>query len=152
MIQNHWSGGHTVNAQSYGKKSIVWQAVPITNFRSKRMCAVGFKFPSGIACLLIDIYMPCDFMPGNMPEYRSYILDEISGIAVSTGADHLIIGGDYNTDFSRDSQNSRSLALLVPFIVAEGLEKASTFRFSDIKYTLRKQNHWGDITIRSLSC
>ena len=113
------------------KRSLILQAVPVANIESKRLCAMNFRLPSGISLLVVNAYMPCDSIVANIEEYRK-ILDEISGIALETGADLLIVGGDLNTDFNRNTQNT---VALVPFIQTESLEKGISFQNSDVHFT-----------------
>lgn len=117
------------------KRSLILQATPVINIESKRLCAVIFRLPSGISLLVVNVYMPCDSIVANIAEYRK-ILDEISSIALSTGADLLIFGGDFNTDFNRNTQNT---AALVPFIQTESLENGLSFQNSDVSYTFESK-------------
>lgn len=112
------------------KKSMVCNATPITNI-SKRMCAVNFKLPSGLCILVVNVYMPCDHIVGNLPEYRG-VLDEIAGMVAMDGVDYLILGGDWNTDFVRNSQNTIALNA---FIETESLVKGSNFPLSKVDFT-----------------
>ena len=90
----------------YGGCSIIWQKdlnakITPVPFTSSRVCGVSVKMDT-ILLLLINVYMPVDttYHQQNALEFGS-ILHEISSTANSLDIPHIIIGGDFNTDFSR---------------------------------------------------
>ncbi len=52
--------------------------------------------------LLFNVYMPVDTDSdmANVAEYCA-LLDEINAISVKLATDHILVGGDFNTDVSR---------------------------------------------------
>ena len=76
---------------------------------SKRFCAVRLIDSSNSIILLINVYMPTDF--GTSLPNVEFIscLSEIEAFIDSQSFDFLIIGGDFNVDFARASNNSLSL-------------------------------------------
>ena len=85
------------------------------------MCAIRIKGPD-LDLLLFCLYMPCDteYSVSNLNEYNS-ILQEISDIRVLLDVSQIIVGGDFNTDFSR----SRSLhtTSLRTFLERENMQR-----------------------------
>ena len=114
------------------KKSLVFEVSPVTlNTPSTRLCAVNVKLPNGVKLLVVNAYMPCDFVPANLADFRQ-VLDEISVMINSGGCDYVVIGGDLNTDFRRASQNT---TVLSNFVVTESLVKGISFPEADVPYT-----------------
>ena len=76
---------------------------------SKRFCTVRLIDSNNSTILLINVYMPTDFQT-SLPnvEFVS-CLSEIEAFIDSQSFDFLIIGGDFNVDFARASNNSLSL-------------------------------------------
>jgi hypothetical protein len=67
---------------------------------------------NNVSYLCCSIYMPCDDNT-NIEVYES-VLHDVTTIALEHSADHLIIGGDLNTDLSRShSLHTMSLKLFV---------------------------------------
>ena len=77
---------------------------------SKRFCAVRLIDSNNFIILLINVYMPTDY--GTSVSNVEFIscLSEIEAFIDSQSFDSLIIGGDFNVDFSRASNNSLSLS------------------------------------------
>lgn len=117
------------------KKSLLCEATPVSGFESKRICAVKFKFSDNVCILVVNVYMPCDFIPANLPEYRA-ILDEVASAVVSTGVDQIIFGGDFNTDIVRNSQNTRCLGT---FLDSEHLVNCLSFPLASVPYTFESK-------------
>ena len=77
---------------------------------SKRFCAVRLIDSNNSTILLINVYMPTDY--GTSVSNVEFIscLSETEAFIDSMSFDSLIIGGDFNVDFSRASNNSLSLS------------------------------------------
>lgn len=81
------------------------------NCDSLRLCAVLSDFHN-FTVLFISVYMPCDSHT-NTDEYN-YILNIILALQATYRPDHIICGGDYNTDFSRTwSAHTQSLSKFI---------------------------------------
>ena len=80
---------------------------------SKRFCAVRLIDSNNFTIRLINVYMPTDY--GTSVSNVEFIscLSEIEAFIDSQSFDSLIIGGDFNVDFSRASNNSLSLSDLM---------------------------------------
>lgn len=80
------------------KTSVKCKFVSIPS-KSKRMCACILQFSSTLNLLLFNVYMPCD---GTNQNVFDDVLDEIKIIiSLHNECDHYIIGGDFNTDYTR---------------------------------------------------
>ena len=84
------------------KKSL---AKYVTHVRSenRRVCAVKITTDDNFTCLIISVYLPCDTY--NQRVQKKYVdtFDYIECIISSIECDSVIICGDYNTSFERES-------------------------------------------------
>ena len=103
---------------------------------SKRFCAVTYNTGDNII-LIICVYMPCDDWrnDGNVIEYID-ILNEIYTLSVNIKADYICIGGDFNTDLSRNTQQTN---ILKSFVADNHLSFCALSNASDIEYTLKSK-------------
>ena len=91
----------------YGGCSILWKddllvsVTPVSTL-SNRLCAVIIK-NIDYSILLFNVYMPCDSGCVNDNEQYSQILLEIAMTCEKNDVQYVVIGGDFNTDFSRNS-------------------------------------------------
>lgn len=128
LLQGRPHGGCSI----IWKKNIVFEVSPVNlPLQSNRMCAVTIRFPNGVFILIINVYMPCDFVPDNQPKF-SEALDDISVLVNSQDFHYVLIGGDYNTDFRRVTQNTLALS---DFIGTESLCKGINYVNSNVSYT-----------------
>lgn len=99
-----------LTGRPYGGCAILWKntfngiITPVT-FTSNRVCGIILRInSSNTHILLCNVYMPidtkCDQV--NRTEYNS-ILHEIFTVSRKSHIDNILIGGDLNTDFSRDN-------------------------------------------------
>ena len=79
-------------------------------YDSKRICAVTMESNLG-KVLIINVYMPCDDnkLSGNVVEFKD-TLNDICILCNSTDATHLVIMGDFNTDFGRNNVQTKTLS------------------------------------------
>lgn len=101
------------------KKSLSCKVSPVLNSSCKRYCAVKVELDDHVL-LLVNVYMPCD--SGTHSDAREYadVLESISGTCLDNNIMEIIIGGDFNTDFSRLlSLNTRNLSA---FMTRESLQ------------------------------
>ena len=70
---------------------------------SQRLSAVLVSLVDGSKLLLCSLYMPCDdkCQSVNLSEYEK-VLNELEVVMHSTNADRVFLGGDWNTDTSRN--------------------------------------------------
>jgi len=99
------------------------------------VCINGFKF------LFINVYMPCDVHNGLINvDYDNVLHDINSCICNHPTIDHVIIGGDFNTDMSR-TQSPHTIALR-EFCEHEDLLMCASHDTSIIDYTY--ESHAGN--------
>ena len=114
----------------YGGCSILWRSsiackVSPVECPSKRMCAITVDLPQ-VKLLLINVYMPTDtrYDRQNIIEYDNLLID-ISALSERLGVDHIVIAGDFNTDFGR-GQSPHTVSLL-RFLNQETLFEPSSY-------------------------
>lgn len=94
----------------FGGCAIVWNPKLQARFNviktgNNRLVAVTAVFGK-VTILLLNVYMPCDGRDYNSFCYKS-VLDDALRIINSANASHVIFGGDFNTDLSRNSTHVR---------------------------------------------
>ena len=99
----------------YGGCIILWKGnidynVKPINTVSCRLNCILVSSISGFTFLLFNVYMPTDDRSNgeHLSEFQD-ILAEISTISRSISASFIIIAGDFNTDFVRNTPQSREL-------------------------------------------
>ena len=90
----------------FGGVAILWKAnikckISPVQLLSRRMCAISIVI-RGIHIVIYNCYMPCDtdHDHDNLTTFND-MLQEISDTSASLDAQHIVIGGDLNTDFRR---------------------------------------------------
>ena len=61
-----------------------------------------------MSLLIINVYMPCD--KNYVDDEYINVLNEISQTMYKYNSSHIVIGGDFNVDFSRTSHNTNILS------------------------------------------
>ena len=69
------------------------------NSVSRRFCALKFSLDN-VSFLCICAYFPTDYHDIHSRDAFIQLLGEIEGFIDSVAFDHLVIGGDFNVDFS----------------------------------------------------
>ena len=85
--------------------------------------------------LIVSVYMPCD-KNNNDPEYID-VLNMMSQLCYKYNTNRVVIGGDFNVDFSRNSANIRSLQ---NFIKDFSLFTSIDLPDADVPYTFINYN------------
>ena len=130
-----------------GGVAIIWKNnidcnIKIIKCISKRLCAIKviineFKF------ILFNVYMPTD--PGNgnydIAEYKE-VLDEISVILLNSDTQVFILGGDWNSDISRNNVQANTF---LSFIEEESLSLCLNFDDAKVPYTFHNNNSYSII-------
>ena len=139
-FRSHTISGMDISKVNYGRPyggcSILWKedllvSVTPVSTHSNRLCAVIIKnFDYSI--LLFNVYMPCDSGCLNDNEQYSQILLEIAMLCEKSDVQYVAIGGDFNTDFSR---NSSVCHRLKTFMTEECMCCVSMFDQFKIDYT-----------------
>ena len=111
------------HGRPHGGTAIIWHqninlsVVPI-NTLSKRLCAVHIKGDT-FDCIFASIYIPNDDNSLNSFEIFGDVLYEISTLISLYENSDIILGGDFNVDFSRN--HSRNLNIFKHFLNDEEL-------------------------------
>ena len=130
-----------LHGRPYGGCSILWKknlvacVSPISTV-SKRLCAVTIMM-NNVSFLLCNVYMPTGTSGSSMEEYRS-VLNEIKSIFLNSNCVYVIIGGDFNTDFSKTGVN---VNLLKMFVEAENLKAVVNHEVNQIQFTYESKSN-----------
>ena len=114
------------------KADIVHNVIPIDTV-SVRLNCVKVVIDEKFTFLLFNVYMPCDdgCANGNLMQYQD-ILSEMSVIIHSHDVDNVIVGGDFNTSFARDSPQTRELQV---FCSSENFVPCTTLDCAKVSHT-----------------
>ena len=105
---------------------------------SKSICAQMLHIEN-ISILLINVYMPSTDNRATLKEYAK-ILQEISGICIKSPTQHIILGGDWNADLSRNDGRTK---LFKNFITKEKLFSPLELSIANVPYTFTCQRSDG---------
>ena len=97
---------------------------------SKSICALKINV-GDICILLINVYMPSSDNRDALDEYEG-ILQEISNLCINNATQHMIIGGDWNADLSRNDGRTK---LFKEFISRENLFNPLCLELSNVPFT-----------------
>ena len=129
--------------RGHGGVAILWKSnvackIEIIKCISKRICAIKVRIDD-FSCNLINVYMPTDPGAGNY-DIRVYkeVLDEISTIMLNSDTQIAIIGGDFNSDISRNNHVQTNTFL--SYLETERLSLCLNSQIANIPYTF----HMGD--------
>ena len=107
------------------------------NCISKRLCAIevileNFKF------IILNVYMPTDPGSGNhdIPDFNE-VLNEISIILSNADTQNFIIGGDWNSDISRDTVQSKTF---LSFVRNQSLSLCLNYNNAKVPFTFHNEN------------
>ena len=128
-----------IQGRPYGGTAIIWKSnisnkiIPVTTI-SHRVTCIKVMIKDDLSMLLFNVYMPCDqgYKGDKFIEYQD-ILAEIHTIANSNDSSFCIIGGDFNTDFSRVT--SPHTVELKSFCSSENLVPCASLPLSLVTYT-----------------
>ena len=124
----------------YGGCAILWN--PNMNFKVKgvpcnnrRLCAILLE--NGCSkILLFNAYMPCDGADG-FEEYCD-VLDCAAAVIEKVNVNHVVFGGDFNTDIAR---NTRHVRKFKQFVADHCLCICTDAQTSDVPYTYVNYNN-----------
>ena len=145
-IGYHGSSGMTSDVEligrPYGGTLIVWHSnsrnriTPII-VNSTRISAVTVTFPNKIVLLAINVYLPCDDRRKN-DKYETMLqtLDDIQTIIASCKYDCLVVAGDMNCDFTRNSPHVNAMN---EFAQATDLKKCLDHILANIPFTFESK-------------
>ena len=114
------------------KGDIKYKVTPVPTL-SNRLCCVTIELSDTIEMLLFCVYMPCDERrEGESLHLYQDILSEIATICQSKDVMYAFIVGDFNTDFIRNSPQTRELS---QFCVSENVYPLCKSNVSHVEYT-----------------
>ncbi len=118
------------------RKSLTSHIVRL-NCPSKRFCALLLTDNVGVSTLLICVYLP--FNDGSSGSHNDFliVLSELEGFIDRHNFDHLLVAGDFNVDFDR---NSPVLRHLQNFMSDFHLVSADRPFQSEIQYTYMRDD------------
>ncbi len=118
------------------KRSLTCQVTPVT-VSSRRLCAVTVNMDS-VTLLLCNVYMPGDTMndQSNLEEYTD-TLGEVTTLGANLNADHIIVGGDFNTDPKR--LGSLHTTALQRFMTSEDMCNGLYHASSQVDFTFESK-------------
>ena len=102
---------------------------------SARLCGATIVTKS-FRILLISLYMPCDENTNNSASDYIDVLNEMSALFNTYDGFKIIVGGDFNVDFVRNSFNTK---LLIDFMDSESLININSV-FKNNEYTFESYN------------
>ena len=124
-----------LEGRPYGGCAILWKKsinikIKHVEVESKRICAIKISLPDRDV-LLINTYMPCD-SPVNEIAYQETMI-QIEEVCTMSNVDHIVIGGDFNTDLSRP--HSLNTIMLNEFVQRESLQYCISLNLAQVDYT-----------------
>ena len=119
------------------KSDICLQVKPVDTVSSRISC-VEIVLSDGAALLLFSVYMPTDerCLGSNFYVFQD-VLSEISVICQNNETQNVIICGDFNVDFSR---NSPQVAELLEFCAQEHIIPCLESSYSSVNYTFENSS------------
>ena len=134
-----------LRGRPYGGCAVFWRSdsgflVNVIDTNHSRVCALRL-YNSDVNLLLINVYMPCDT---NVNSYDDFccILSVISNICESFPDALLILGGDFNVDFSRHTPHTTELERfcaslnVLPVVKHQASEVDFTYNFCMKRYSI----------------
>ena len=96
--------GVILQGRPYGGVAVMWSKslkadVKRLTLNSKRVCAISLKTPE--ACIVLAcVYLPCDnYSNNNASDELLFELSQLDALLTDSIYQHVIIGGDFNTNF-----------------------------------------------------
>ena len=104
---------------------------------SKRLCAIEVTLEN-LKFILVNVYMPTDPGLGNYDilDFKE-VLNEITIILLNAGTDNFILGGDWNSDISRDTVQSKAF---LSFIREQSLSLCLNNNIANVPFTFHNDN------------
>ncbi len=104
---------------------------------SKRFCSIPIHDHQGSSTLLVCVYLPSNDESADYHTDFLITLGELEGFIDRHKTDHIVIAGDFNVDFHRDSVNARHLHI---FMTDLGLVSADLPFCSSVQYTYMRDD------------
>jgi hypothetical protein len=134
----------------HGGSAIIWRntfkhKVTPLKTNSNRLSAVTISLPNDVVILAINAYMPCDSRStGCNYETLMDTIDEIQNVIVTTHSSCIVIGGDLNCDFGRNTPHVKGVK---DFINASDLRCGTDHVIANVPYTFESKGTGARSTI-----
>ena len=120
----------------YGGTAILWRSslnmkISVLKSASRRLSAIKVTVDNNMNLLLINVYMPYENGEHNVDSFSEQLIAIESLIADNLDC-HVVLGGDFNADFSRNGLHS---SLLHSFCDAQPLKVATFHSNASVNYT-----------------
>jgi endonuclease/exonuclease/phosphatase family metal-dependent hydrolase len=130
-----FDNSEVLTGRPYGGCAILWHSALVADIRPidiecRRVCAVRWC-SERIKLLLINVYMPYEDGEDKSEEFAT-VLAVIEDVIRSNGDCHVVLGGDFNVDFSRNWVHT---ALLTSFCEDIGMTPIIRHTKCNIDYT-----------------
>ena len=145
MEQDHFRAGRPYGGVGLCHHSNIKCKIENLNTTSRSICAQILNIEN-ISILLINVYMPCTDNKASLKEYTK-ILQEISGICMKSPTQHIILGGDWNADLSRNDGRTK---LFKNFITQEKLINPLELDIANVPYTFACQKPDGSYSTSTI--
>jgi len=131
--------------RGYGGCAILWKSslactIEPVHINNRRICAVKINL-QGVSIFLCCVYMPCDTLYDSYSaEIYTEVFNDIFNNDICNRVNHIIIGGDFNTDLSRvKSSHTKSF---IDSCSREGMKHILKHPKCNIDYTyMSMSNH-----------
>ena len=106
--------GEILKGRPYGGAAILWNKslnadVKPLKTNSKRICAVKLN-TAEISIIIICVYLPCDnYSNTNASDELLFELSQIEALLNDSVYQHILLGGDFNSDLSRNNVQTKSI-------------------------------------------
>ena len=115
------------------RRTLACKVSPL-NTNNERLCAIKLE-STELTIIIVSVYMPCDteILDSSSANVFREVLQCISDLCHSEGVDNVIMGGDFNMDFSRNRSVNRQS--LLSFMTQENMTCCLNSDVSTIDYT-----------------
>ena len=112
--------------------------IEVVNTISNRLCALVVSLHDNKSLLLINCYMPCDDRVRG-PKYNALLetINELENIILSSNADYIVIGGDWNGDLNRNTPHVQAIR---DFSHATNMHFGTNHILAKIDYTFESKS------------
>ena len=142
------TGSELLQGRPFGGCAIIWNkniqgTVTPIDTDSTRICAIKLVL-NNLTFFVCSVYMPTE-SSGNLDEFKDTI-HKLGALINCVQYDAIIIGGDFNTSFER---NSRNLQVLKGFMTDETLKCGLSYKNCSVNHTFESKIF---LLERSFSC
>ena len=125
----------------FGGCAIIWNSSLVASVtqdanQTKRVCAVKIKVGNN-DILLCNVYMlTCQSSQGSYLQELNDVFTDVESPINEFGEPNIIVGGDFNTSFSKTGYNTEAL---VSFMIRQQLQCALNHHTSEVQFTFESK-------------